>query len=150
MGRDDPQKPGSGKPIRPGGKNLQISIPKSDSGYSEVILTRYYGDLLQENFKYYAMKTAGFSEDDICFMVGTNRATTFGKYYMDFNCEQSLLYTHAKLNRLESFLLYGSNSNRIDNIVRTLLPDKVEYDTYSPIRVDLQFDSENKSRNIGK
>lgn len=129
--------------------DIQIRIPKGDSGFSEVILTKYYGDLLQENFKYWAMKMAGFSEDEICFMVGTNKVTTFGKYYMDFNSDQSLLYTHAKLNRLESFLLYGRNSNRIDNKVRTLLPDKIEYDTYSPIRVDLQFDSENKSRNAG-
>lgn len=127
--------------------DIQIRIPKGDSGFSEVILTKYYGDLLQENFKYWAMKTAGFSEDEICFMVGTNKVTTFGKYYMDFNSEQSLLYTHAKLNRLESFLLYGSNANRIDRNVRTSLPEKIVYDTYRPIRVDLQFDPENKSRN---
>lgn len=119
---------------------IQIRIPKS-SGFEEVILTRSFGDLLRENLRFWAIKVAGFNSDEISSLFGTSRVTTFGKYYMDFNNEQSLLYTHEKLNRIEAFLLHGGIQDRIETRIRCLNPEHVLYETYSPIRVDLEFES---------
>ena len=121
---------------------IQIKVPKGNSvGFSEVLLTRSFGDLLRENLRYWALKIAGFSVDEVCALFGTSRITTAGKYYIDYNNEQSLLYLYAKLNRIESFLLYGGIRDRIEERRNESLPMTIVYNTFSPIRVDLQYES---------
>ena len=125
---------------------IQIRIPKGNvSGFEEVILTRSFGDLLRENLIFWAIKVAGFNSDEISSLFGTSRVTTFGKYYMDYNNEQSLCYTFEKLNRIEAFLLYGGIRDRIENRNPGSDQRHISYTTFSPIRIDLQFNMNSSS-----
>ena len=85
-------------------KQISISIPDDKEGFSECILTKYGGDILRENYRYWSTKAAGFSVDEIDAILGISRFTTLGRFYVDFNADQTLLYMHVKQCRLEAFL----------------------------------------------
>ena len=88
---------------------IKISIPDDKDGFSECILTKYGGDIIRENFRYWASKAAGFSEDEVNACLGVAKSTTLGRFYIDFNNDQTVLYMHVKQCRLEAFLEAGDD-----------------------------------------
>lgn len=67
-------------------------------------LSDYGGDLLRENFRFYAIDKAGLTNDEIAYLLGNVPPTTFGHYYCDFFNHSAQYLLMTKLNRLDAIL----------------------------------------------
>ena len=118
---------------------IKISIPDDKDGYSECILTKYGGDILRANYRFWAIKEACFSEDEVNACLGVARFTTLGRFYIDFNNDQTVLYMHVKQCRLESFL--ESDDERLFKSSEIILERINGSSSKSrfPLQLDIQF-----------
>ena len=68
-------------------------------------LNQYYGDIFRENFQYYGMRVARFTDDEISYLRGVKRVTTFGIYYCDYANPNSQAMLYAKMHRIDMLLM---------------------------------------------
>ena len=53
-----------------------VSIPTEDNGTKDTDLSLYSGNLLRENFRFHAETKCSLTEDELCYLLGNDRATT--------------------------------------------------------------------------
>lgn len=83
---------------------LLVYVPDSRRGTKETDLSVYKGNLLRENFRFYASDIGNFDEDETAYFLGTMPISTAGLHYIDFRSEAMLLRLNVKLNRVCAFL----------------------------------------------
>lgn len=81
-----------------GRQGIILELPQ-ENGMITTDVGAYYGDFLQANFEYYAMRTAGFTEDEICYYRGRKPTTVLAKHYYDFTKATRQLAMRVKLGR---------------------------------------------------
>lgn len=81
-----------------------VSIPTEDNGTKDTDLSVYSGNFLRENFRFHAETKCSLTEDELCYILGNDRATTMGCHYIDFENQEVLLSLKIKLDRLASFV----------------------------------------------
>ena len=85
-------------------KGVELSISADDNTGLELDLAKYKGDIFRENFRYWILNS-GFNTDEIAYLLGNKRPTTFGNYYCDFSNDATQFRLYSKLLRLQSILI---------------------------------------------
>lgn len=80
----------------------KVILPDADVGYRETDLNKYQGDIIRENFRYWAVQSGRLNADELSYLLRTKANTTLGCFYCDFLNEASQLIMHMKLSRWES------------------------------------------------
>lgn len=83
---------------------LLVYVPDSRRGTKETDLSVYKGNILRENFRFYASDIGKFDEDEIAYFLGNVPVSTAGLHYIDYRSESMLLRLNVKLDRISSFL----------------------------------------------
>ena len=81
-----------------------ISLPRHDNQECETDLNKYHGDIIRENFRYWATEAGKLNADELAYLMRNKPISTLGCYYCDFLNEASQLILHAKLNRMEAVI----------------------------------------------
>ena len=115
-----------------------VSIPTEDNGTKDTDLSLYSGNLLRENFRFHAETKCSLTEDELCYLLGNDRATTMGCHYIDFENQEILLSLKIKLDRLASFL-EGSGE---------IAANKGYFKSPRPTAVEYVFESDGKNLDI--
>lgn len=79
-----------------------ISLPHHDHQDRSTNLNKYNGDIVRENFRFWATEAGKFNADELAYLLRNKPASTLGCYYCDFLNEASQLILHVKLNRIEA------------------------------------------------
>lgn len=79
-----------------------ISLPHNDHQDRSTNLNKYNGDIVRENFRFWATEAGKFNADELSYLLRNKPASTLGCYYCDFLNEASQLILHVKLNRTEA------------------------------------------------
>ena len=81
-----------------------ILLPHHGEIQHETDLNKYHGDIIRQNFRFWATETAKLNADELSYLLRNNPSTTLGCYYCDFLNEASQLMLQVKLNRIDSIL----------------------------------------------
>lgn len=119
--------------------DVAVSIPDLDGGFKDTNLSKYQGDLLRENFRYWALTKAKLLDDEIQYLLGNRRSTTFGIFYCDYLCDASQYLLYSKLRRMDAILLYPSEDLFLKKDYEITDSDSHEYRCESkyPIQLDM-------------
>lgn len=79
-----------------------IYLPHHNGQERETDLNKYSGDIIRENFRYWATETGNFNADELSYLLRNKPHSTLGCYYCDFLNEASQLILYVKLNRMEA------------------------------------------------
>lgn len=101
-------------------KGIDITISTDDGSGLEVDLGKYKGDIFRENIRYWMLKF-GFNNDEIAYLLGNKRPTTFGNYYCDFSNDFTQLRLYTKILRLQAYLL-EDRENKKQPIIHDYIP----------------------------
>ena len=101
-------------------KGIDITISTNDGSGLEVDLGKYKGDIFRENIRYWMLKF-GFNNDEIAYLLGNKRPTTFGNYYCDFSNDFTQLRLYTKILRLQAYLL-EDRENKEQPIIHDYIP----------------------------
>lgn len=82
-----------------------LDLACGNNEFRKTNLNKYMGDFIRENFRYWAMKAAKLHPDELSILLRNRVATTFGRYYGDFQTEISLAILAAKLSRVECLFM---------------------------------------------
>ncbi len=136
-------------------EDVVIDIPDNNGGTKESNLSSYQGDIFRENFKYWIRDVAGLNEDEVSYLIGNKRKTTFGIHYCDYMNEKSQFTLFSKLRRVNFLLEYGNTifSPTVlefeDNLVHDFKLDsnlnlQIELETFTNTGdpVDIEVESE--------
>lgn len=80
-------------------QEIVVDLPDDEYGTKETNLTKYRGDIFRSNFRYRANILCGFTESEICYILGNRQSTPFGKNYCDYLNTFSQLGLYCKLRR---------------------------------------------------
>jgi hypothetical protein len=89
-----------------------IAVPDNDNGTKETNLNHYSGDLFRENFRYWSLSYSKLSEDEVSYLLGNKRKTTFGRYYCDYLNDASQFVLRTKLQRLSAMITVQPANNQ--------------------------------------
>ena len=78
-----------------------ISLPHHNQQERETNLNKYNGDIIRENFRFWATEVGKLNADELSYLLRNKPVSTLGCYYCDFLNEASQLILHVKLNRIE-------------------------------------------------
>ena len=81
-----------------------IVLPDNNDGTRSTNLNKYSGDLIRENFRYWAIKAAKLNADESSYLLRNKCPSTLGRFYCDFLSDASQLIMSAKLSRWESMI----------------------------------------------
>lgn len=115
-----------------------VSIPTEDNGTKDTDLSVYSGNFLRENFRFHGETKCSLTEDELCYLLGNDRATTMGCHYIDFENQEVLLALKIKLDRLASFV-EGSGE---------IAANRSYFKSYRPTAVEYVFESDGKNLDI--
>lgn len=104
-----------------------VSIPTEDNGTKDTDLSVYSGNFLRENFRFHAETKCSLTEDELCYLLGNDRATTMGCHYIDFENQEVLLALKVKLDRLASFVEGSGEISANMKYFKSPRPTAVEY-----------------------
>ena len=104
-----------------------VSIPTEDNGTKDTDLSVYSGNFLRENFRFHAETKCSLTEDELCYILGNDRATTMGCHYIDFENQEVLLSLKIKLDRLASFVEGSGELAANRGYFKSSRPTAVEY-----------------------
>ena len=79
-----------------------IDLPDGEDGKRSTNLNKYAGDLIRENFRYWATKSAKMNADELSYLLRSKCPSTLGRFYCDFLGDASQLIMATKLSRWES------------------------------------------------
>lgn len=79
-----------------------IDLPDGNDGKRSTNLNKYAGDLIRENFRYWATKTAKMNADELSYLLRNKCPSTLGRFYCDFLNDASQLIMATKLSRWEA------------------------------------------------
>jgi len=119
--------------------DVAVSIPDLDGGFKDTNLSKYQGDLLRENFRYWALTKAKLLDDEIQYLLGNRRSTTFGIFYCDYLCDASQYLLYSKLRRMDAILLYPSEDLFLKKDYEITDSDSHEYrgENEYPMQLDM-------------
>lgn len=81
-----------------------ILLPHHGENQHETDLNKYHGDIIRQNFRFWATEAAKLNADELSYLLRNKPSTTLGCYYCDFLNEASQLMLHVKLNRIDAIL----------------------------------------------
>lgn len=81
-----------------------ISLPRQGDMQHETDLNKYHGDIIRQNFRFWATEAAKLNTDELSYLLRNKPSTTLGCYYCDFLNEASQLMLQVKLNRIDAIL----------------------------------------------
>ena len=87
-----------------------ISLPNHDQQERKTNLNKYNGDIIRENFRFWATEAGKFNADELSYLLRNKPVSTLGCYYCDFLNEASQLILHVKLNRMEAVIAGHPNA----------------------------------------
>lgn len=89
------------------GEELSVSIPDKEKGRRTLDLHKFEGDIFRSNFQYIASRQGKLNADEIAYVRGIARATTFGIYYCDYSSSRAQAVLHSKIQRLDALFIKG-------------------------------------------
>lgn len=81
-----------------------ISLPRQGDMQHETDLNKYHGDIIRQNFRFWATEAAKLNTDELSYLLRNKPSTTLGCYYCDFLNDASQLMLQVKLNRIDAIL----------------------------------------------
>lgn len=81
-----------------------ILLPHHGEIQHETDLNKYHGDIIRQNFRFWATEAAKLNRDELSFLLRTKPSSTLGCYYCDYLNEASQLMLQVKLNRIDAIL----------------------------------------------
>ena len=79
-----------------------VSLPGREEQSRETDLNKYNGDIIRENFRFWATKVGELNADEMSYLMRNKPTSTLGCYYCDFLNETSQLILRVKLNRIDA------------------------------------------------
>ena len=90
----------------------KVSLPYRDGEMRETDLNKYNGDIIRQNFRYWASEEGKFNDDELAYLLRNKPASTLGSYYCDFLNPTSQLILQVKLNRIDAAIHSNSAKSR--------------------------------------
>lgn len=85
-----------------------IDLAYGENEFRKTNLNKYMGDLMRENFRYWATKEAKLSPDELEYLLRNRVASTCGRFYCNLEDGTSLAIIATKLNRMECLFSQSS------------------------------------------
>lgn len=89
-------------------RDRTVDLAYGENEFRKTNLNKYMGDLMRENFRYWAMKGAKLHPDELAYLLRNRVATTCGRFYCNLQDEASLAILAAKLTRVECMLMQSA------------------------------------------
>lgn len=86
-----------------------IDLAYGENEFRKTNLNKYMGDLMRENFRYWATKEAKLHIDELEYLLRNRVTSTCGRFYSDLEEGASLAIIAAKLDRMEC--LFAQNTH---------------------------------------
>ena len=87
-----------------------IALPDTHDGVRFTNMNKYSGDLIRENFRYWATKVAKLNADELSYLLRNKCPSTLGRFYCDFLGDSSQLIMSAKLSRWEASMCLSASA----------------------------------------